>query len=193
MTMEAPATEGGNKVATWLILIVTLIFSALIVMYVGQNQQQVESFIKSTGALGPIVSIVLFSILGVSPVPSEVLSIIMGVVYGPAWGTLIAFAGNMSAAWIEYFVGGRLAQVTDFEERRAHMPFGLGKFPATSPIFLIFARIVPGYGPKMVGIMGGLYKVPLWRYIWTAAIPTLLGALFFAFGGAELMARLWGH
>lgn len=189
--MEAPATEGGNKVATWLILIVTLIFSALIVTYVGQNQKEVETFIISTGALGPIVSIVLFGILGVSPVPSEVLSIIVGVVYGPIWGTLIAFTGNMGAAWIEYFVGGRLARATDFEERRAHMPFGLGKFPANSPIFLIFARIVPGYGPKMVGILGGMYKVPLWRYSWTGSIPIFIGSALFAAGGNTLIHAIW--
>jgi hypothetical protein len=51
---------------------------------------------------------------------------------------------------------------------------------------LSLARIVPGYGPKMVGIVGGMYHVLLWRFIWTAAVPNAIGALLFAFGGHGL-------
>ncbi len=191
MTTEVPAEERGTRLATWLIIILSLLISAGIVFFIGQNQRDVEEFIRGTGILGPIVSIVLFGILGLSPIPSEVLAAIMGVVYQPILGTLIAFIGNMVASWIEYYVGGHLAKVTDFEERRSRMPFGLSRFPANSPLFLIFTRIIPGYGPKMVGIIGGLYNVPLWRYTWTAAIPIFLGSALFAVGGNTLFHVIW--
>lgn len=45
---------------------------------------------------------------------------------------------------------------------------------------------MPGYGPKMVGLMGGMYRVPLWRFMWTAAIPNLVGAAIYPGGGAGL-------
>jgi uncharacterized membrane protein YdjX (TVP38/TMEM64 family) len=190
---EKAAKESNNKLQTWLVIVATLLVSAGIVFYISRSEIAVKTFIQEAGVLGPVVCIVMFAILGLSPVPSEIIVIIVGAVYGGWEGTLIAFVGNMVAAVIEYYVGGHIARMSDFEERREHMPLGLGRFPANSPLFLIAARIVPGYGPKMVGIMGGMYKVPLWRFLWTAAIPTATGAAFFAFGGEGLMNRLWGH
>jgi uncharacterized membrane protein YdjX (TVP38/TMEM64 family) len=190
---EEPAKESNNKLQTWLVIIATLLLSAGIVFYISRSEDLVKGFIRESGVLGPLVCIILFAVLGLSPVPSEIIVIIVGAVYGGLEGTIIAWMGNMVAAIIEYYVGGHLARMADFEERRQHMPLGLGRFPANSPLFLIAARIIPGYGPKMVGIVGGMYKVPLWRYIWTAAIPTALGAAFFAFGGEGLMNQLWGH
>ena len=189
---DEPKVTGG-KLQTWVVVVATLLVSAGFVYYISRHEELVKSFIRDAGMLGPILSILLFAVLGLSPIPSEIIVIIVGAVYGGLEGTLISFLGNMVAAVIEYYLGGHIARMADFEERRQHMPLGLGRFPANSPLFLIAARIVPGYGPKMVGIVGGMYKVPLWRYIWTAAIPTALGAAFFAFGGASLMNTLWGH
>ncbi len=191
MSTDAPVEERSNRIQNWLIVGVVLAFSAGIVAYISGHRDIVEAYIKATGIFGPIVSVGLFGVLGVSPVPSEILAVIVGAVYGPLWGTLIAFAGNMIASGIEYYVGGHIARMTDFEERRQNMPFGIGKFPAHSPLFLILARIVPGYGPKMVGIVGGMYRVPLWRYTWTAAIPNFIGSALFAAGGYTLIAALW--
>lgn len=190
---EPPEKESSNKLQTWLVIILTLAVSAGFVYYVSLHEEGVKSFIRDAGVLGPVVSVALFAILGLSPIPSEIIVIIIGAVYGGLEGTIISFIGNMVAAIIEYYVGGHIARISDFEERKEHMPLGLGRFPANSPVFLIAARIIPGYGPKMVGIVGGMYKVPLWRYIWTGAIPIAIGAAFFAFGGASLMNMLWAH
>jgi uncharacterized membrane protein YdjX (TVP38/TMEM64 family) len=46
--------------------------------------------------------------------------------------------------------------------------------------------MIPGYGPKIVSMMAGIYRVPLLRYLWTTAIPIFVGAAAFAFGGAEI-------
>lgn len=108
---------------------------------------------------------------------------INGAVFGPGWGAFYSWVGYMLATVIEYFIGLKVGQASDFEVQREKLPFGLGKFRADSPWFLTLARIVPGYGPKMVGIVGGMYRVPLWRFIWTAAIPNAVGALVFALGG----------
>jgi uncharacterized membrane protein YdjX (TVP38/TMEM64 family) len=189
----ADAKQSNAQLQTWLIILITLAVSAGIVFYISRSEAAVKQLIGDAGVLGPVVSVGLFAILGLSPIPSEIIVIIIGAVYGGWKGTVIAFIGNMVAAVIEYYVGGRIARMADFEERRQHMPFGLGRFPADSPLFLIAARIVPGYGPKMVGIVGGMYRVRLWRYLWTAAIPTAMGAAFFAFGGEGLMTRLWAH
>ena len=59
-------------------------------------------------------------------------------------------------------------------------------------MFLIGARMIPGYGPKVVSMMAGIYHVPVLRYLWTTAIPIFAGAALFAFGGRgiALLAKL---
>ncbi len=89
----------------------------------------------------------------------------------------------MLAAMVEYYIGLHVGTATDFEKNRQKLPFGLGKFPVESPIFLILGRMLPGAGPKLVSLLAGVYHVPLFKFIWTALIPTAIGAAIFAFGG----------
>jgi uncharacterized membrane protein YdjX (TVP38/TMEM64 family) len=158
-------------------------------MYVIHHVPALESFILQIGFFGPLISIVLQTVFGASPIPTEPLTMINGALFGPLRGALYSWVGYMLASLIEYFIGTRIGISANFEGQKEKMPFGLGQFPAGSPWFLCLARIVPGYGPKMVGVVGGMYHVPLWRFVWTAAIPNAVGALAFAFGA--LAARLF--
>jgi uncharacterized membrane protein YdjX (TVP38/TMEM64 family) len=48
-------------------------------------------------------------------------------------------------------------------------------------------RLLTSVGSKAVSYLSGIYRVPLWRYVWTSALSTLFGALVFALGGAGLL------
>ncbi len=177
----------AKKAQTLVIVLLAFALSIALVTYVADHPATVETFMRHIGIWAPVASIALYAALGVSPIPSEALSMINGAVFGPLLGTLIGFAGNMVSATIEYGIGASLSNVTDFEARKEHLPLGLGRFPADSVWFLIFGRMVPGYGGKLVSVIGGVYRVPLWRYLWTAAIPTLVGTAIFVVGGFGLM------
>jgi len=56
-----------------------------------------------------------------------------------------------------------------------------------SPSFLIVGRFIPSFGGKIVGLVAGMLRVPLLRYVWTAATANLIGAVFYAMGGYKLM------
>jgi uncharacterized membrane protein YdjX (TVP38/TMEM64 family) len=147
----------------------------------------VRAFIGQSGWVGLLVSVLIYAILGASPIPSEPLTVLLSTVYGPFTATLVSGTGNVLAALIEYFIGMRISGASGFDERRAKLPFGLGKLPVDSPMFLIAARMLPGYGPKFVSLMGGIYRVPFYRYLWTAALPTFAGSAIFAYGGFGLI------
>jgi uncharacterized membrane protein YdjX (TVP38/TMEM64 family) len=187
-SMETSPSEEprSNKLQGWITLALTVVIALAIAIYIGQHVTEVETFIGEMGVLGPVISIALQTLFGASPIPTEPLTMINGAVFGPLRGTIFSWIGYMLASLIEYWIGMHLSHIADFEERRHKLPLGLGKFPADSPWFLMLARIVPGYGPKMVGLMGGMYRVPLWKFIWTGAIPSLIGAALFAYGGAGL-------
>ncbi|EKD99594.1 MAG: hypothetical protein ACD_22C00226G0006 [uncultured bacterium] len=44
------------------------------------------------------------------------------------------------------------------------MPLGFSKMPVNSLGFLIFGRMIPGYGSKIISILAAFYKVPFGRY-----------------------------
>jgi uncharacterized membrane protein YdjX (TVP38/TMEM64 family) len=130
-----------------------------------------------------LLSILLYAVLGVTLIPSEPLTIFIGALFGPWWATLIAGTGNTISAVIEYYLGRHISSATNFQDKKQHLPFGLGKLRVDSILFLVGARMIPGYGPKLVSFMAGIYHIPLMRYFLTASIPNMFGAAIFAFGG----------
>jgi uncharacterized membrane protein YdjX (TVP38/TMEM64 family) len=185
--------ESRRKWPGVLLLILSVAGASLLAIYLVEHVAELEGFIARMGVAGPLVSIALQTVFGASPIPTEPLTLINGAIFGPLRGTLYSWIGYMLAAYIEYYIGLNIRHAADFESRRDKLPFGLGRFPANSPWFLMLARVIPGYGPKMVGLMGGIYHIPLWRYTWTAAIPNLVGALVFSYGGFGLRALMLGR
>lgn len=177
---------GGGKVRAIRTLVFSLILLAAAILFISKEMLNIQRFISENGTLGLLFSIVIYGVLGASLIPSEPLTVMVGAVFGPWIATLVATLGNVLAAGVEYYIGERLGHVSSFEQRREKLPFGLGKFPVRSPVFLIFCRMVPGYGPKLVSVLAGIYRVPIGRYLWTTLIPTAIGAAIFAFSGFGL-------
>lgn len=188
MDIEESLSKANTRTLRNLLLLVLGVL--LLALFVSRQMEQVRQFIRDGGWWGVLFSLALYGILGASPIPSEPLTVLMATIYGPLPATLIAGSGNLLAALVEFFIGVKVGDVANFEERRSKLPFGLGKMPVDSPIFLIGARMLPGYGPKFISLIAGIYHVPLWRYTWTSAVSTLLGAAVFAYGGVELV-NLW--
>ena len=165
----------------------SLVFSVLLVIVVAVffalDLNKIEAFIARLGVWGILVSILVYALLGLTLIPSEPLTILTGAIFGPLIATLVAGVGNTLSALVEYYLGRKIGQAANFMEQKHKLPFGLGKLPIDSPLFLIAARSIPGYGPKAVSLISGVYHVPILLYLWTSAIPTFIGAAIFAFGG----------
>lgn len=164
-----------------------LVFSVLIMILVGvfftTDLAKIKSFISSAGAWGIVISILFYALMGMTLIPSEPFTLFIGALFGPLYATLISGVGNTLSALVEYYLGTHISSATNFVEKKDKLPFGLGKMKVESPLFLIGARMIPGYGSKVVSVLAGIYKVPILRYIWTTAIPIFLGSAIFAFGG----------
>lgn len=177
----------NNRLLFWSILLLTFGSAITAVILISRNTPQVKAFIAGLGFAGPLVSIALYPLLGLSPVPADPLTLINGALFGPWGGAAIAWTGTVLAALLEYFIGARLASAVDFEDQKQKLPFGLGQLPVDSIWFLLGARMLTGAGSKIVSYLGGLYRVPLWRYIWTTGLASLIGAVLFALGGFGLL------
>jgi uncharacterized membrane protein YdjX (TVP38/TMEM64 family) len=181
-TVNEEAKKKGRSQSVY-VLILSVLIMILAAVFFTQDMNRIKSFISEAGIWGVIISIFLYALLGVTLIPSEPLTLFIGALFGPWLATLIAGTGNTLSAMVEYYLGTHIGSATNFQEKKDKLPFGLGKMKVESPVFLIGARMIPGYGPKIVSMMAGMYRVPILRYLWTTAIPIFCGAAIFAFGG----------
>lgn len=179
-------TENNQKSKAITIIVIVLSVILILVFLLSSELDAVRGFIQHSGWLGLLVSVLLYALLGASPIPSEPLTVLIATSLGPFTSTMVTGVGNLLSALIEYYLGHQISNASDFDKQREKLPFGLGKLPVYSPLFLVGARMIPGYGPKFVSVIGGMYRVSLWRYLWTTAIATFAGAALFAYGGFGL-------
>jgi uncharacterized membrane protein YdjX (TVP38/TMEM64 family) len=184
--------EKSGRVKSILIIVVSVLIMVLAGYLFTQHLALVKSFIRQAGAWGIIVSIAIYAVLGVTLIPSEPLTLFIGALFGPLLATLIAGTGNTFAALIEYYLGTHIGSASNFLEQKEKLPFGLGKLNVDSILFLIGARLIPGYAPKIVSTIAGIYRVRIVRYLWTTAIPVFIGSAIFAFSGHGLGSLLQG-
>lgn len=179
----SPESRKKNQSQSIYILIFSILIMVLAAIMFTQNMSKIKVFVSQAGAWGILLSIMIYAILGLTLIPSEPLTLFIGALFGPVLATLIAGTGNTLSAFVEYYLGTHIGSATNFNEKKNKLPFNLGKLKVESPLFLIGARLVPGYGPKVVSMLAGIYRVPLLRYLWTTIIPIFLGSAVFAFGG----------
>ncbi len=167
-------------------ILIMVLFAAIIGVIAAFDLEKIKVLIQQAGVWGIGISILVYGALGLTFVPSEPITLLIGALFGPWVALLTATIGNTLAAIVEYFMGHRIGSITNLKEKKASLPFGLNKLDIGSPLFLIGVRMIPGYGPKIVGMFAGVFHIPLWRFIWTTVIPVFLGSAIFAFGGFGL-------
>jgi len=170
--------------------ILAFLLFIVVVYFLAKHSGFVTEILHASGAWAPIVAILIYPALAPTPITTDPVTIIMGVTYGPLIGAGIALVGNTLAALVEYYLGHRISKSANFEKSKEKMPFGLGRLPVNSVPFLIFGRMIPGYGGKIISILAGAYKVPIKRYIWTTLVTNLLGSIILAYGGFGLVETI---
>ena len=185
MTEKIKARIDRKKLAAVLITVLVLIL--IVILILSRNMDGIREFLLRSGKIGLVISVGLYGLLGASPIPSEPLTVLLSALYGPFYITIVATLGNLLSALVEYYIGRKIGDASDFEKRREKLPFGLGKFPADSVVFLIAGRFLPGYGAKFISVFSGIYHVRLWRYTWTTILSTLIGAAIVAYGGFGIL------
>lgn len=159
--------------------VIVLIF----LYFLARNLRDVNTIIRDAGVGGPFIAIFLFAIFAATPIPTDPLTVACGLLFGPIVGSIVSWIGNDIASLVEYYFGLHVRNITNIEQSLKKLPFGLNKAPIDSPFFLIFARLIPGYGGKVISFVAGIHHVPIKRYIWTTALTNLIGALILSFGG----------
>ncbi|PIS22020.1 hypothetical protein COT50_04160 [candidate division WWE3 bacterium CG08_land_8_20_14_0_20_41_10] len=170
--------------------VIGLVLSLAVLYLIAKNIHDAQIIILKAGIAGPAVAIFLYALFAPTPISTDPLTLICGAMYGPFYGSAIAWMGNNVAALVEYFLGTRISKNTEFEKEKKKLPFGLSRLPINSIPVLTLGRMIPFYGSKVISIMAGMYGVPVKRYVWTSALINLTGAIMLSYGGFRALDYL---
>lgn len=177
-----------NKTRKYFTIVIFIVLAIFI--SINFDLEGLKNFLQDNEETGFVICFILYGVLGLTLIPSEPITILILTWKGPWIAFLMATLGNTLAALIEFVIGGNIGDVADFEKKKEKLPFNLGKLSIDSPVLLILARMLPGYGPKFISLVCGVYQVPLLTYLWTTVVANSIGAAFIAIGGMGVLKSL---
>lgn len=169
------------------IALVVVFFVIVVVVMVKFNLAGLQALIAQHQDLALVISFSAIFVTGLTLIiPTAPVTLLLSLLIGPLPAIVITILGNILTALVHYQLGKRIGDVLNFEEKKARLPFMLGKLPVNSPLFLLVGRGLPG-GPKGLSFVCGAYSVPLFVYVWTTFVAEIFGAVFVAYGGDQII------
>ncbi|MEM9366143.1 MAG: VTT domain-containing protein [Planctomycetota bacterium] len=144
------------------------------------------------GIWAPAITVPIHAVVAAAPVPSDVIAIANGTLYGYVPGVVYSWVGWLLGSILEFQVIRSLATSTaryDKENRRnqGRLPRWLTKFPAGHPAFLILGRQIPGAGAHITIIAAAVTKVSWRRFLICSVVAIVPAALLMPAIGAKLL------
>jgi len=138
------------------------------------------------GWWAPAATVPLHALISLSPMPSDLIALANGAVYGPWLGALLGWAGWYAAAWIRFSIGRRAGKELPIDRWWERLPRWMQRIPIRHPVFLILSRYIPYVGGEIATLVPGARGVPSWRFAWCTAIAIAPYAVLLSFLGGAL-------
>ncbi|SHJ58129.1 Uncharacterized membrane protein YdjX, TVP38/TMEM64 family, SNARE-associated domain [Hathewaya proteolytica DSM 3090] len=150
---------------------VFFLFSKLKVNDYGPSD--IKNFILSKGNLGPVVYIILLTLLPLVLFPDSVLVIGGGMVYGLVWGTILTSIGSLLGGIIAFMLSRKLGR--DFVKKITKKDLVMFKEDNKLGGFfvILMLRLIPLFPFKVVSYSAGLSNIKLKDF----SIATVIGSL----------------
>lgn len=142
-----------------------------------------EAWIDDTGALGPVVFMLIYAMGTVLFLPGSVLTLAGGALFGPVAGTFYNLTGatlgatlaflaarHLASDWVARKAGGRLKQMIEGVENEGWR-------------FVAFVRLVPLFPFNLLNYALGLTRIRLWHYVLASYVFMLPGAIAYTYLG----------
>ncbi|WP_407309596.1 TVP38/TMEM64 family protein [Desulfosporosinus sp. SB140] len=193
VTKETPYTLDKLENRWSAVLFVTGILIIVGFLYIDRGQE-ISNVIRSTGCLGKVTAILLITLLSMTPIPTESLTIICLKSYGIVWGTFYSWVGSTLSSIAIYWL------VQSIKEPLLHSIISQERFNQVNEwikrkgtIGLVVARLLPLPAFIVNYITAMIPAIDFWSYLWTAAltiIPSYI-ATALVFMGISANYRIW--
>ena len=173
-----------NKKLLNIVRVIVLILVIVMTIVLMMNREAIQK-LQGYGYPG----IFLFSILAnatiLIPLPGVIFTSAMGTIFNPFW---VAVAAGSDAALGElsgYLAGFSGQAVVENSTRYDKMLNWMRKYGS---ITILVLAIIPNPAFDMAGIIAGVLKMPIWKFLIFCAVGKIIKMLAFAYAGAGILS-----
>lgn len=186
---ESPKAALFSKMKRFWIFTAVLLLAMLLVFFVVQALQlpflaeDTAFLLKQEKWVAGLAGVGLLTVDVIAPVPSSIIMLANGILFGPIWGTLLSLAGGGGAAAVGYWIGlqgestGKrwlggeaLVRASEF-------------FSKHGMVAVIVSRPIPILA-EAVSIIAGISRMPAGKFIAATFLGLLPTAAVYAIAGA---------
>ncbi len=169
----------------WLnIGILAVLTIAGIILSIRFDWPTVEAFMQANPSWTIVISLVVYTLLGLTVIPSTPLVVIVALNIGLLPAILVSGAGQTLASWLEYYQGRLINDAIDLDGIKSKLPQKVRDMPIASPMFQFAARVIV---PKPLALLSGAYRVPLGTYLGISFLENTLGSAIFGLTGLGIL------
>jgi uncharacterized membrane protein YdjX (TVP38/TMEM64 family) len=171
------------------IFTVALLLAMLLLFFVGQALQlpmlaEDTSFLLSQKKwMAALAGVGLLLVDVIAPVPSSIVMLANGMLFGAVGGTLLSVAGGFGAALVGYWLGTRGAQASQRWLGEASLARASAFFQKHGLMAVIVSRPVPILA-EAITIIAGISRMPARAFSLGVLLGLLPTALIYAVAGA---------
>ena len=141
-------------------------------------------WLERASSLTALITIGLLIIDVFLPIPSSLVMIANGAIFGAILGTMFSIAGNMGAAMLGYRLGASGSKIINRFIPKAEQEKARLFFERWGTLAIIASRPVPILA-ETVSIVAGISAVPLRRFMLTALAGIIPASALYAYSGAK--------
>lgn len=172
----------------WLLIWIPFFILFIILFYIVEYFnieiiKDTDDWLKTIGTWAIIAGIAFLALDLFLPIPSSMVMIVNGVLFGFWWGGLISFIGSMLAAVIGFWLCRRYGiKVFTKLVGKAEMKEMNRYFEKVGPYGIILSRPVPMLA-EAVSCMAGLTKMKTWKFLLATMLGTLPICFIYSYAG----------
>jgi len=142
-----------------------------------------QSWIESAGSAAPVLFMLIYILSTVLFLPGSLLTLLGGVLFGPAWGTLYNLTGATIGAGISFLISRYLASNWVANKAEGRIQQLIKGVESEGWRFVAFTRLVPLFPFNLLNYALGLTKISFSQYTIASFIFMLPGAFAYTYIG----------
>lgn len=182
----------GKASAQFIVFLVGIIMISLVVYHKGVPSTVIR--IIRDHPMAPILFFCTYCIAGFIFIPTTVLKIAGGTIFGPFHGFLYCLIGTSLGISSGFFLARALGAgfIQEYIVPKKYLPLREALLKKREPLILAF-RIVPGVPYNVINILAGLLELRFWIYFPISIIGTLPSLFLWTYFAGEITDNLLLH
>jgi uncharacterized membrane protein YdjX (TVP38/TMEM64 family) len=174
------------------VVLLTLVIAILVlarVLGLADKLGDLRDWIKSLGAPGALVFILIYVVAVVAAIPAAPISVAAAALFGSVWGVIVINIGATLGAGLAFLVGRYFAREAVVNWLGNNEKFRrLDQLTeAHGAIIVALTRLVPIFPFNLLNYGFGLTRVPFWTYVFWTWLCIIPGTVLYVVGADAVL------